>query len=379
MPVVRPLVACPLVLGVWALVVGCGGRTDLALLGSIESGDGGSSSADSGSSNRTDSDSGIDGSGGVADCGSTTGPIVLAAQQSQPLTIAVDATSVYWTSSGDGSVAVMKVPLCGGAVSTLAVGPDGNATGLAVDTSRVYWVSNGNRADGWALMSVPVNGGTSTTLASGPGYSGGLTIDATSVYWTNNSMGNASSGTVMRMPLGGGAVTTLASQVSPLGIAVDATSAYWTNGEFPGTVVKVPIVGGTPTNLASEQTALSSIVVNSTSAFWTTQNGGQQPATVSSVPINGGTSRTLFSATQHDLFGLAVDATSVYWVDDPPSGRGALLKMPIAGGGPVTLASGLSGPNSIAVDATSIYWSIFGPCPSASDCSNGSVMKLRPK
>jgi hypothetical protein len=49
------------------------------------------------------------------------------------------------------------------------------------------------------------------------------------------------------------------------------------------------------------------------------------------------------------------------------------MKIPLDGGTPTTLASGLSGPNRIAVDATSVYWT------SQNLPTNGSVMKVTPK
>jgi hypothetical protein len=52
----------------------------------------------------------------------------------------VDATSVYWTNY-DGTV--MKVPVGGGNLATLASGQD-DARGIAVDATSVYWVSFSN-------------------------------------------------------------------------------------------------------------------------------------------------------------------------------------------------------------------------------------------
>ena len=115
----------------------------------------------------------------------------------------MDATSVYWTTLGTWDAAsngfvkssgtVMKVPLTGGMPTTIASGQS-DPVAVGVDATSVYWVNSG---DG-TVMSAPLaglpDGSSPTILASGQSDPRGLAVDATSVYWT--SAGTAGDGGV---------------------------------------------------------------------------------------------------------------------------------------------------------------------------------------
>ena len=110
----------------------------------------------------------------------------------------------------------------------------------------------------------------------------------------------------------------------------------------------------------------SDIAVDSTSVYWTNTglNGLPRPGSVVRVPLGGGLPTTLASA-QTCASGLAIDATSVYW----SACSANVMKVPRCGGTPVTLGAGMGG-FGLAVDATSVYWT---------DLQNDSVMVLSPK
>lgn len=84
-------------------------------------------------------------------------PVTLASGGYRLAGIALDATTVYWTSADTHSVcgpdgAVMKVLLGGGTLTTIASGQD--ASSLAVDATSVYW-PNGRGPDGTVVKFTP--------------------------------------------------------------------------------------------------------------------------------------------------------------------------------------------------------------------------------
>jgi hypothetical protein len=309
-----------------------------------------------------------------------------------PYGIVVDSTSVYWTGMGSdigGEIigTVMKVPLGGGQTVVLASGE--GSWGIALDATSIYWTTGG----GGTVMGVPLDGGTPVTLASGLNDPEEIVVDATSAYWIDQGDFMLMK---VPIGGGGDAPTTLASNLeSPNGIAVHSGSVYWTNSGYTdgsGTVMKLPLDGGMPVTLAAGQSNPCGIVVDSTNVYWTNRgsawtnvvNGTIGNGTVMKLSLDGGTAVTLASG-QNGPSRMAVDSNSVYWVnsgDGAANGDAAVMKVPLGGGTPIMLAStpySALGPREsygIAVDATSVYWASDiqqGPV------ATGTVTKVTPK
>jgi hypothetical protein len=245
---------------------------------------------------------------------------------------------------------IYAVPLNGGAPQTLV--PNQNRPhGIASDGTDIFWV---DYASG-DVMTAGTDGSNPTPIVSGQSSPRDIAVDANNVYWTNWG-----DGTVWQAAKDGTHQHRLASGLTLFGLgylAVDAAGAnvYFTdrgNGTAlnPGAIYVAP-VGGTATATNSLQ-AGPGVAVDGTEVFFSSATPGN--IMTASLPLSGTTPPTAIEHNRMSPNAMATDGTFIYW--SQAVANGSIDRASVSGGQVTPLAMQQNYPSCIAIDATSIYW-----------------------
>jgi hypothetical protein len=135
-------------------------------------------------------------------------------------------------------------------------------------------------------------------------------------------------------------------------IALDSTSVFWTDNN--GAVNKIGINGGMITTLATG-TYSSGITLDSTNVYWIDGMSIYDRRSIYNVSKNGGIITNNVSGVSSPIVNIAADSTNVYWANGS-----SINKVGINGGTITPIAVIAKNNIRIAVDSTSVYW-VEGP------------------
>jgi hypothetical protein len=205
------------------------------------------------------------------------------------------------------------------------------------------------------------------TMLTGLNHPFEITADDSNVYWTEFGDDDYSeNGTVKSCPTSGcgaGPVVYAVVQVAPRGIAVDGQNVYWataTSQDKNGAIWSCAIAGcnGQPTKVVDANVPFG-IALDATYVYWV----DNYDDTVHRAPKASGADQVLWdagsAATLNNGQGCAVDETNAYVTDSDIN----LFRLPIGGGNPSLMfaqSAGWIGPAPVVVDPSGVYLGMPG-------------------
>jgi hypothetical protein len=212
--------------------------------------------------------------------------------------------------------------------------------------------------------------GARSSLGTGDGQAGGHDGGAGAGGATEGGAGAAPTGGAGGTPLcvpGEDPVVIAKGLRGPEQIAIDDTFAYFTDHEgatHAGSVLRVPLAGGEVVELVADQIAPYGIAIDATHVYWTSLLEGL----VQRVPKEGGAAEAL-GPWQHNPWNVEARPAGVYWINRGNPNDGAVMFLGRGASEPVSLVSSLHDSNLLAVDETELWWTTDG--------TSGSLGKLR--
>jgi hypothetical protein len=283
-----------------------------------------------------------------------------------PSVLAVNATTVYFATIGDGlsgSGEIYQCPVTGcptklGSMTSNLFNPES----IAIDANNVYWGNTGDLAQPTgSVMSCPLancgkNGSALVTIASSLQFVMGMALDSSNVYfgvWQSNIPGNA---TVSACPLAGCSGTPndiLTGQSKPAYVRLDGSTIYMAQG------INVPYVQSGPVSSSGTGTRLFTGNAIQDQIDGLALFGNQFyfvdgfKSVIYMCPTSGCPSTpATFVSTSTSPFDLVIDSKGAYWIDD-----NGIEFCPITGcTTPILLATSSNYPMDVALNGNYLYW-----------------------
>lgn len=272
-----------------------------------------------------------------------------------PWGVAANATHVYWSDNGTGSISRAKLDGTG-VQNGLITGLAGPAS-IAISSTYVYWVDYEANTIGRANLD---GSGVDRRFIIGADSPNGIAIDGSHIYWTNHA------GSIGRANLDGTGINQsfITGADDPTDVAVDAGHVYWESGRAPATIGRANLDGtGVNQTFITDSAAnlVKSLAVDGGHIYWTSvadTNGGS----VGRANLDGTSINHLFINGTGDGRDVAISASHIYWAEagDRRIGRanldGSGANHSFIDGGPGGLEGGANG---MTVAGDYLYWASF--------------------
>jgi hypothetical protein len=287
--------------------------------------------------------------------------IAVATGQDDPFGVAVDDHDVYWTNFAYPDFTggtVMQAPKPSGAAAAapfMLADQQGSPGDIAVDATHVYWANyNGN-----AIERAPISIGGASLLTEAGGTPTGLQIDAERVFWGNpagRGGGSFISFGVLATPLDGGSHQVLCCDDRTVwALASDADNLYVAAGDILVLPKTGSASGGVPATLAVDGRAYYGVAVDAQNVYWTALDSTGTAGRLMVKSLAGDDPPRPLASGLDAPSAVISDGNNVYWLNASLA-RGAVLRIPVAGGAATEIAWGQLQPVRLTADATHLYW-----------------------
>jgi hypothetical protein len=323
----------------------------------------------------------------------------LASRMGVPGLVAVDGGRIVWTVD----TRLMETSLATGVTRVLEGGNLDPSTGLLVEPSAAYWVKTADELQ----CSPPcsrhverVDATGSVSLAQATRRIASIAQDGAYVYWEEDSNepmlpGCDCGSTVRKVPKSGGPATVLVDGLLnglipppgpgfipgswfPVGgIATDGAHVYFadvSSGTGSYRIMRVPVAGGTLEVLAEipgpdagdRPHAPRKLAVDGANVYWI------DASALNAIPLTGGTPAAVVSGLASPADLVLADAGAFVVEQAAAAGAGAIRRVPFDGSGATVAVAGLDWPVAFGLDASRFYWTEWwrvGSAPRAGGAS----------